>query len=77
MDIDVSAGTISAPMDDEIPFNGKGKQNSARKKASIYMGEDASGTLDALTHTWELDFVQDSYGWEVEIHLEGAYEDVP
>lgn len=77
MDIDVSAGTISVPADDEIPFLGEGKQNSVRKQASIYMDEDASGTIDPLTHTWTLDFLQDSYGWEVEIHLEGSYEDVP
>jgi hypothetical protein len=77
LDIDVAAGTIDVPMDDELPFLGKGLQNSTRMNARVYMGDDAWGTIDNVTHTWTLDFTQDSNGVQVEIHLEGAYEDAP
>jgi hypothetical protein len=38
------------------------------------MGTDAGGAVHPMSQTWEADYTQNQFGWVIEVHLEGDYQ---
>lgn len=76
--IDMQSGAFTVPVTTNTPpFRGAGFQDTTPRRAQVYMDEEPTGQIYPLLQTFEVDFVQSSYGWTVEVHLEGDYEPAP
>jgi hypothetical protein len=75
--IDLVSGQFDIDAVGENVFFGSGYDDSTSMGLELDMGEDAFGSIDTVTDTWDLDFSESASGWTVEIHLEGSFTDAP
>ncbi len=74
--MDLESGEFTVEPGDVPVLNGSGFRNGDVWDAVLHPHEVATGIINNQTDTWDLDYVEDGFGWSIELHLEGSFHEI-